>query len=434
MEDDGYRFRGPPHRSNNNYNYNNNNYNNSSSSSSPPLLYHSNGGLSKKNRNSSTSTSTGTPPPLYDRRSPPTVTSSQPKKYSSQQKKHPTRPPYPLYRNISPSSSSSSSVAADGNANSNSDGNMVDVTTNTTTSSIIDFEEQIKADDYLFEQQLEDHMSSLQLQHPLDHLSMSLAHQHQHQKHHHQLQHHQSSHQQHQQSYDFLYGVQSTDIGQRVNLRTEDGNGRPSIGLQLEVPDPSIVLSSFSVAADDNNDMEMMMDPQVAALLGYPLSAVDSTTSSMMTAVNNPVMLSNGTNIIYHKNSHYGNNGRLNNSSSPTGIIMRGNNGMISSPSRLVDSSYSKSPSPSSNSQHHQHHLASSVGVDDPLDSLLFDDDPSLNSADYVRTHTAVLALELSTDCNSSILHCCIIIAIAIIINIIVIFIGCSGSISSMIT
>ena len=403
MEDDNaYRFGGPLYdrRNNNNNNYQGNN-NNNSGSSSPPLLYDNNhGGLSKKNRNRSTSTGTGsTPPPLYDRRSPPTTIltqSTQPKKHSSQLKKHPTRPPHPLYRNKSPSSSSAAAAANDDTMMAAS----TTTTTTTTTSSIIDFEEQIKADDYLFEQQLEDQMSSLQLQHhPLDHLSMSLNHQHHHQ--------HQPSYQQHHQHqpYDFQYGVQSTDISQRVNLRTEDDSGRPGIGLQLEVPDSSTIFStsSFSVADNNNNNnnsgnddnMEMMLDPQVAALLGYPLSAADSTTSSMITAVNNPVMLSNGTNIMYHKNINHSNNGRLNNdySSSPTNITMTSNNG-ISSPSRVVDP-YSKSPSPSSNSHHHQHqhHHLASVGLDDPLHSLLFDDDPSLNSADYVSTHTAIPAL-----------------------------------------
>ena len=402
MEDDNaYRFGGPLYdrRNNSNNNYQGNNNNNSGSSSPPPLYDNNHGGLSKKNRNRSTSTGTGsTPPPLYDRRSPPTTIltqSTQPKKHSSQLKKHPTRPPHPLYRNKSPSSSSAAAAAA------NDDTMMAasTTTTTTTTSSIIDFEEQIKADDYLFEQQLEDQMSSLQLQHhPLDHLSMSLNHQHHHQ--------HQPSYQQHHQHqpYDFQYGVQSTDISQRVNLRTEDDSGRPGIGLQLEVPDSSTIFStsSFSVADNDNNNnsgnddnMELMLDPQVAALLGYPLSAADSTTSSMITAVNNPVMLSNGTNIMYHKNISHSNNGRLNNdsSSSPTNITMTSNNG-ISSPSRVVDP-YSKSPSPSSNSHQQQHHLAS-VGLDDPLHSLLFDDDPSLNSADYVSIHTAMPALSFA--------------------------------------
>jgi hypothetical protein len=328
---------------------------------------------------------------------------------------------------------------------------MAASTTTTTTSSIIDFEEQIKADDYLFEQQLEDQMSSLQLQHhPLDHLSMSLTHQqhHQHQKYHHRQP--QPSYQ--HQSYDFQYGVQSTEIAQRVNLRTEDDNGRPGIGLHLEVPDSSTIFSSssFSIADNDNNNnndngnddnMKMMLDPQVAALLGYPLSAADSTTSSMITAVNNPVMLSNGTNIMYHKNNNHSNNERLNNdsSSSPTNIAMRSNYG-IASPSRVVD------PSPSSNShqqqhyhqqQHHQHqHHIASVGFDDPLHSLLFDasiDDPSLNSADYVSTDTAMPALSFAI---ITILITIIIITIIIIITTIntIIFINYSSIILCMIT
>jgi len=196
----------------------------------------------------------------------------------------------------------------------------------------------------------------------------------------------------------------------------------------LEVPDSSTIFStsSFSVADNDNNNnnsnngnddnMEMMLDPQVAALLGYPLSAADSTTSSMITAVNNPVMLSNGTNIMYHKNINHSNsnNGRLNyDSSSPTNITMTSNNG-IASPSRVVDP-YSKSPSPSPNSHHHQqqHHLAS-VGLDDPLHSLLFDDDPSLNSSDYVSTHTAMPALSFAV---ITILIIIIVITIIIIIT-----------------
>jgi hypothetical protein len=433
-DDDAYRFGGPLYDRRNN-----NNNNNNSGSSSPPLLYDNNqrrGGLSKKNRNGSTSTSTGTtPPPLYDKRSPPTTIltqSTQPKKHSSQLKKHPTRPPHPLYRNKSPSSSSAAA---------NDDTMMAaSITTATTTSSIIDFEEQIKADDYLFEQQLEDQMSSLQLQHhPLDHISMSLTHQHHHQ---HQPSYQQQHHQ--HQPYDFQYGVQSTDIAQRVNFRTEDDNGRPGIGLQLEVPDSSTIFSSssFSIADNDNNinngnddNMEMMLDPQVAALLGYPLPAADSTTSSLITTVNNPVMVSNGTNIMYHKNINHSNsnNGRLNNdsSSSPTNITMTSNNG-IASPSRVVDP-YSKSPSPSPNSHHHQQPHLASVGLDDPLHSLLFDDDPSLNSADYVSIHTAMPALSFAV---ITILIIIIVITIIIIITTIniIIFINYSSITFSMIT